>query len=555
VFAWVHLYDPHLPYEPPEPFATRFKDRPYEGEIAFMDDQVGRLLAALAARKRPTLVAAVGDHGESLGEHQELTHSYFIYEGTQHVPFILSLPGALPAGAIVEPVVRGVDLMPTLLEVAGLPVPAGLDGASLVPLVTLRSRTEPGPAYLESYHPRLWWGARELVGLRTGPWLFIRSPRPELYDVEHDPSAAVNLAARNPREMERLAGRLARYAAGDPLQGRAATDLETAGRLRALGYVGGSATAAAAEGDAASLPDAKDNAPLLAAFSRGEDLAGRGRRDEALAAYREALGINPRSVTVRLRVADTLLELRRPGDAFQEYAELSLRHPDEPAYVQGMARCLARQGRGDDAMALLQPAVARFRDASGLREELAAVLLESGRAEEAANELEIVVEQAPAQVAPRLRLGATLARAGRLREASAAFRGVLERSPRSSEGRQALRELAALGGRLLDARDFAEARQAYRAVLDAGAVGDDAVYSNLALAAYRMGRRDEAMLVLQQGLARVPGSARLHLRAGRLLGEAGRRDEAEREYRRAIELYGASPEAAQAREALAGLGP
>jgi arylsulfatase A-like enzyme/Flp pilus assembly protein TadD len=553
VFAWVHLYDPHLPYDAPEPFATRFGGRPYEGEIAFMDAQVGRLLAALAARGRPALVAAVGDHGESLGEHQELTHSYFIYEGTQRVPFILSLPGWLPAGATVEPVVRGVDLMPTLLEIAGLPVPQGLDGASLVPLVTRRSRSEPGPAYLESYHPRLWWGARELLGLRTGPWLFIRSPRPELYDVDRDPAAAVNLAARNPQEMERLSARLAGYAAGaDPLEGRAATDLEAAGRLRALGYVGG--TPAPAEKDAA-LPDAKDNAPLLAAWSRGEDLAVRGRRDEALAAYREALGINPRSVTVSLRVADALLELGRPAEAFQEYAELSLRHPGEPTYVQGMARCLARQGRGSDALSLLRPAVARSRDAIGLREELAVVLLESGRAEEAAKELAIVVEQAPRQVAPRLRLGATLVRAGRLRDASAAFRGVLERSPRSAEGREALRALAALGGRLLDARDFPEARTAYRAVLDAGRADDDAVYSNLALAAYRMGRRDEALGVLQQGLARVPGSARLHLRAGLLLGEAGRRDEAEREYRRAIELYGPSPEADKAREALAGLAP
>jgi arylsulfatase A-like enzyme/Flp pilus assembly protein TadD len=553
VFAWVHLYDPHLPYEPPEPFSARFKDRPYEGEIAFMDAQVGRLLEALAARRRPTLVAAVGDHGESLGEHQELTHSYFIYEGTQHVPFILSLPGWLPAGVEVAPVVRGVDLMPTVLDVAGLPVPKGLDGASLVPLLTSRSRKEPGPAYLESYHPRLWWGARELQGLRTGPWLFIRSPRPELYDIEKDPAAAVNLAARNPREMDVLAARLAQYAAGsDPLKGRTATDLETAGRLRALGYVG--ATMPAAEKESA-LPDAKDNAPLLAAFSRGEELAARGRRDEALAAYREALGINPRSVTVRLRVADTLLELRRPGEAFQEYAELSLQHPEEPTYVQGMARCLARQGRGAEALALLKDAVARFPDATTLREEMASVLLESGRAEEAAQELAGVVERAPRQVSPRLRWGATLVRAGRLREASAAFRGVLERSPRSSEGREALRALAGLGDRLLEERDFAEARLAYRAILAAGPIDDDAVYSNFALAAYRLGRHGEALDVLQQGLARVPGSARLHLRAGRLLEEAGRRDQAEREYRRAIELYGTSPEAAPAREALGRLAP
>ena len=552
IFAWVHLYDPHLPYEPPEPFATRFKGRPYEGEIAFMDAQIGRLLEAVAARGRPTLVAAIGDHGESLGEHQELTHSYFIYEGTQHVPFILSLAGWLPAGTEVDPVVRGVDLMPTLLVVAGLPVPGGIDGASLVPLLASRSRREPGPAYLESYHPRLWWGARELQGLRTGPWLFIKSPRPELYDVEKDPGAAVNLAARNPAEMERLAARLVPYAAGsDPLDGRAATDLEAAGRLRALGYVGGTVPAAEKE---SALPDAKDNAPLLAAFSRGEERAARGQRVEALAAYHHALGINPRSVTVRLRVADTLLELGRPGEAFQEYAELSLRHPEEPTYIQGMARCLARQGRGQDALALLNEAVGRFPDATGLREEVATVMLESGRAEEAAKELATVVERAPRQVAPRLRLGVTLARAGRLREASAALRGVLERSPRSSEGREALRSLGALGDRLLDQRDFAEARLAYRAVLAADASDDDALYSNLALAGFRLGRRAEALEVLQQGLARVPGSARLHLRAGRLLEDAGRRDEAEREYRRAMELYGTSPEAAPAREALARLG-
>ena len=129
----------------------------------------------------------------------------------------------------------------------------------------------------------------------------------------------------------------------------------------------------------------------------------------------------------------------------------------------------------------------------------------------------------------------------------------MERSPRSSEGREAARSLAALGDRLLDEGDFPEARKAYRAVLEAGVTGDEAIYSNLALAAYRMGRRDEAIDVLRTGLARVSGSARLHLRAGRLLGEAGRRDEAEREIQRAIELYGPSPEAAEAREALARL--
>ena len=471
VFLWVHLYDPHYPYEPPEPFAGRFKARPYDGEIAYADEQVGRLLDALAARARPALVAAVGDHGEALGEHQELTHSYFIYEGTQRVPLILSLPGYLPEGTTVEPVVRGVDLMPTILDIAGLAVPDGIDGQSLVPLVTQRAAREPGPAYLESYHPRFWWGARELLGLRTGPWLFIQSPRPELYDVDRDPAAMVNVAAQHPQEMERLRARLAPYAGSeDVMKGRSATDPETAGRLRALGYVGSPITGAAAAA-AADLPDAKDNAPLLASYSLAEDLAATGRLPEALAAYRKALTVNPRSVTVRLSVANTLLDLGRPAEAFQEFAELSLLYPDEPTHVQGMARSLARQGRRKEALALLEPAVVRFPDATPIREDLATILQEVGRTQEAEKQLQAVVLGMPRLVAPRLRLAAVQAERGRIREAAAGYLKILELSPRSEQGRQAAKALGPLSKRLLDAGDLLEARKAYRGAIEAGLAG------------------------------------------------------------------------------------
>jgi tetratricopeptide (TPR) repeat protein len=542
-FAWVHLYDPHLPYAPPEPFATRFKARPYEGEIAYADDQVGRLLAAVATSGRPTLVAAVGDHGEGLGEHLELTHSYFIYEGTQHVPLILSLPGSLPEGAVVEPVVRAVDLMPTILEIAGLRVPDGIDGRSLAPLITGRSREEPGPAYLESYHPRLWWGARELLGLRTGRWLFIRSPRPELYDVDKDPGETVNVAAGHPEELERLGARLdAQKGAADPFQGRSATDPETAGRLRALGYVSGAAPTSAETGPE-GLPDAKDNAPLLAFFSRAEDLNAKGDRTGALEAYRSALKINPRSVTVRLSVANTLLSLGRFTDALPEFGELSLQHPDEPAYVQGMARCLNGDHRSKEALDLLEPAVAKFKDAASLREDLAAALIASGRPQDAEKHLRVVVEAEPRQVAPRLRLAATLAQLGRLREAAAAFLNVVESSPRSEEGRKALAALGPLADRLLDRGDLLEAHQAYRAALRQEGMGDESIYLNLALVAYRLGRPGESMEVLEEGLAKRPGSPDLHYRLGRLYAEGGRRADAEREYRRTIELDGGRKDA------------
>jgi len=536
-FAWVHLYDAHLPYEPPEPFASRFKGRPYEGEIAYADAQVGRILEAVAARGRPTLVAAIGDHGEALGEHQELTHSYFIYEGTQRVPFLLSLPGSLPEGTVVEPVVRAVDLMPTVLEIAGLRVPDGLDGQSLAPLITGRSTREPGPAYLESYHPRLWWGARELLGLRSGRWLYIRSPRPELYDVDKDPGEANNLAAAQPEELARLSARLdAQKGAADPLAGRAATDPETAGRLRALGYVSGSAAAPADTGPE-GLPDAKDNAPLLAFFSQAEELQAGGKPAGALEAYRKALALNPRSVTVRLSVANTLLALGRFTDALHEFGELSVQHPDEPAYVQGMARALKGDGRRREALALLEPAAAKFPDSAALREDLGGLLLESGRAQDAEKELRAVVEREPRQVGPRLRQAAALAELGRLREAAAAFIRVVEMSPRSEEGRKAAAALGPLGDRLLDSGDLLEAHQAYRAALSQeGTAARESSYLNLALAAYRLGRKAESLQVLEEGLGRHPGSSDLHYRAGRLYAEGGRRGDAEREFRRALEL-------------------
>ena len=541
-FAWVHLYDPHLPYEPPEPYAARFKDQPYDGEIAYMDAQVGRLLSAVAAGGRPTLVAAIGDHGESLGEHQEMTHSYFIYQATQRVPFLLALPGWLPQGLVVEPVVRGVDLMPTLLEIAGLPVPGGLDGESLVPLVTQRSQREPGPVYLESYHPRLWWGARELLGLRTGPWLFIQSPRPELYNVDEDPAETVNLAARHPQEMERFAARLRGYTAGrDPMAGLTATDPETAGRLRALGYAAGAAAATAPA--TADLPDAKDNAPLLAAYSEAEELSARGQREAALAKYREALAVNPRSVTVRLSVANSLLDLGRFHESGEEFAALSAQHPDDPAYVQGLARCLAGEGKGKEALGLLSAAVAKAPEEALLREELGAALLDAGRAEEAEKELRRVVDASPRRVAPRLTLAAALAALGRLGEAASAYIRVLELSPRSLEGQKAARALGPLGDRMLAREDLPEARAAYRAALEQGGAEREEIYLNLALVAYRLGRRNESLEVLQKGVARWPESSGLHYRLGRLYAEGGRRSDAEREYRRAIDLDGARKDA------------
>jgi tetratricopeptide (TPR) repeat protein len=201
-----------------------------------------------------------------------------------------------------------------------------------------------------------------------------------------------------------------------------------------------------------------------------------------------------------------------------------------------MARSLIGDHRPKEALDLLEPAVSRFPDGASLREDLAGVLLESGRPQEAERHLRVVVEREPRQVAPRLKLAATLVRLGRLREAAAAFLKVVESSPRSEEGRKALAALVPLADQLLDRGELMEAHQAYRAALGQEGIGEEEVYLNLALVAYRLGRRGESLEVLQQGLARHPGSAELHYRVGRLHAEGGRPAAAEHEYRRTLEL-------------------
>jgi arylsulfatase A-like enzyme/tetratricopeptide (TPR) repeat protein len=549
LFIWVHFYDPHFPYAAPEPFASRYKDRPYDGEMAYMDAQVGRLLDAVAERRRPTLVAAIGDHGESLGEHGELTHSYFIYDATQHVPLLLALPGHLPAAETVAPVVRGIDLMPTLLELAGLPVPGRLDGQSLVPLITCRSRAEPGPAYMESYHPRLWWGAGELLGLRTGPWLFIQSKRPELYDTTLDPGELRNVASLHPAELARFRASVQgvvsegeREGKGDPLAARQALDPDAEARLRALGYAAAGAPAAS---DKQDLPDAKDNAGLLSGHTRANQLLVAGQKEQALEVFRETLKLNPRSASIRMAIGSLLVDLGRPAEALPILAELSIEDGGNENAALGVARCLVLGGRKAEALKALHESLAHFPRSARLHEELGVLSLADNQLEAARSELQLALALAPRQIAARLRYGLVLGRLQRFPEAAAELAAVVAESPRSKESELASPELVALGSALLAAQNFEDSRKAYEAALAAGPQAE-ATYLNLALADYRSGRRAQALEVLRSGVAAYPRSADLGYRTARLLQEGGERPAAEAEYRRVLELDPKHRDAARA---------
>ncbi|PYV00959.1 MAG: hypothetical protein DMG26_14545 [Acidobacteria bacterium] len=224
---WIHLYDPHFPYTPPEPYASRYRTHLYDGEIAFADAQVGRLLSFLKQRGLfdHSVIALAGDHGEGLGEHGEKTHGFFIYNSTLHVPLILKVPGAAPR--VVAEDVSLVDAMPTLLQELKLPIPASVQGRSLLGLILGRqgpTAARPSELYAETYLPLLHFRWGQLRGLESGGWQYIDAPRPELYDVRSDPRELRNLyGARQSlaHEMhDRLYGVIRRFT---PASGNAAS--------------------------------------------------------------------------------------------------------------------------------------------------------------------------------------------------------------------------------------------------------------------------------------------------------------------------------------------
>jgi arylsulfatase A-like enzyme len=272
-FVWIHFYDAHAPYELKAPFDRIYRDRPYEGAIASVDTQVGRLRRFLDENNltERTVVVIAGDHGEGLGDHGELTHALFVYQSVLRVPLIIRAPGAALRGRRVKTPVSSVDLMPTVLDLLGTDC-QDVDGRSLVPsLLSTTSETAPD-VYSENLYIRRHYGWSEMRAIRSGAFKLIDKMNPELYDLVQDPGETHNLAARLPAVTARLAlrlkawhARLATTATGE--SSTRALDDEVRFRLASLGYVGESLRAkSAAHGELGSDP--RDHVALFNCLTR-----------------------------------------------------------------------------------------------------------------------------------------------------------------------------------------------------------------------------------------------------------------------------------------------
>jgi len=409
-FLWLHYFDPHADYQAPAQYTRGLESSPYHAEIRYADHQVGRILSRLREQglRERTLVVLTADHGESLGEHGEETHAYFVYESTMHVPLIFWGAGGLPAGARVETLVRTADLVPTILASLGLRVPPIFQGEDLGPLIKGdASAKTPGPGYGESIEPLALFGSSMLRTIREGAWKYIHKLEPELYRVDGTAEGAAELsnqAAANPEQLALMQAALGDFVEKTARETNAQGGIDAAQRaqLQALGYLG----VEAPEGfsDAEDFNDLKGPDPTatmadLEGFLAAHAKNHAGDAAAAVVDFRALLARHPESLAVRAGLLDALVAAEH-WEAIPAVAEPIL--SDQPTNLKAAeALGAALSKKGDDAAALAhwRYAAEVFSCDSGMNSRLGYFLLQRGLEAERVEALEQALARCPREVA------------------------------------------------------------------------------------------------------------------------------------------------------------
>ena len=352
-FSWVHFYDPHAPYQPPSPYKEEFADDLYDGEIAYMDEYVGKVIQKLGEKNilNKTFVVIAGDHGEGMGEKLEMGHGIFIYEGTMRVPFILYAEKLLPQGVVVKEKISLNDIVPSVLDMLKMPLPQKVQGRSLVPLVEGKKMGET-PFYIESYGPRENYRWSELIGIIDKGWKYIKAPKPELYNLADDPLENDNLiekdSSRSAMFKEELEDFIKDHSSQFESAKRKLTP-EEENRLRSLGYV-----SAGEETSGENLPDPKDRIDEYMLMFRAKKLEMKGKSEEAIEKYRELILLAPDVAWYYADLAMTLAKAGKMSEAIQVLEQARKRMPDSLGTLSPLGLIYMHTGRFQDAFEVSQ---------------------------------------------------------------------------------------------------------------------------------------------------------------------------------------------------------
>jgi arylsulfatase A-like enzyme len=482
--AFLHLYEPHTPYEPPEPFRARYAARPYDGEIAAADAVVGSFVAFLKQKALydRALVVFLSDHGEGLSEHGEDEHGILLYRETTRVPLFVKLPGGKRAGRRESAPAALADVFPTVAQLTGEKPPEGLAGRPLL------DPGSPVPAarrvYSETLYPRLHFGWSDLAALTDDRYEYIEAPRPEIYDWRTDPAQKNDLARDLPPAFRSMRAELAGL--DRPLQAPGESDPETLRKLASLGYISASRTNLAEK----NLPDPKDRLPTLDLLKQASRLVSQHREDEAIASLTKLAEENPRMLDAWETLARTARHAGRPREALAALEAADRLSPATPQILLGLADLHRELKEFDKARSLAL--AAGETGAVGHHEVLAAIALDRGDPETARAEARAALARSKTARAPFVLLaradvlsgdlaaaladadralaiekewrqpplvglqatrGDILARMGREKEAEGAFQAEIRDFPENLDGWSRLALVYASSGRAAELRD------------------------------------------------------------------------------------------------------
>lgn len=461
-FAWIHLYDPHAPYEPPEPYYSEYVRRGrvglYDGEIASMDGQIGRCIAWLESNglDDDTIIVLIGDHGEGLGSHGEGTHGYFIYDYAAHVPFIVATPLPGTRGVRVSSQVRSVDVFPTILGLLGLESRAAVQGRSAVPLMFRPKSRREEPAYGESMAPNVQFGWSPMQFLRTTHYKYIDAPKAELYDIAQDADEQINLLAERPEiartmkaELDRL---IAETSRGAPVPQAADLDRETVERLAALGYIGAPTSTKKNPGGPRALADPKDKLTVFISIQEAGELIQQNQYAAAAEKLEAGLHEEPTMPQAMLQLATCYTELGRTEEAKAKLDSVLKEDPENVQALISLANILLRDGRREDVLALCKRTLSVDDRSVQAYMLMGEVYMGEDNHAEALPYLEKAVEIQPKLTRNRLNLAASLVGVKQYGRAEAMLKDLIREFPRSPRARYNLGLLYEDQGRLEEAR-------------------------------------------------------------------------------------------------------
>jgi arylsulfatase A-like enzyme len=451
VLLWVHIWDAHDPYDPPEPFKATYTNAPYDGCVAYVDATVGKLLAGLrgAGVYEGALIAVASDHGESLGEHGENTHGIFLYDSTIRVPLLMKFPKGINAGKRVATRASLVDVAPTLLEAIQTPIPVAMQGHSLVPRIGTTAEHDV-PSYAENEYPHRGYGWSSLEALRTGKFLFVRAPQPELYDQTEDFGETSNLYEKNKlaaaRVSAQLEGFLKRATTGASEAAHSTLDAANVEKLRALGYV-----ASAGAQTAASFVDPKTHIQVSNDLHNANLLIEEGKETTAIPLLERVVASDPQIPHAQYFLGVAYKEIQQYDKAIPHLKIAIEMVPDSMMAQYEMALALYGNGELKASATHLEIVVGHSPDWTDARFSLAAVYARIDHVQEALAQLDVTLALDPEHYRANLLRGRILSLAGAAADALPNLEKAVKLEPKSVEAHLFLAEAYAQLGRDEDA--------------------------------------------------------------------------------------------------------